>query len=545
MFKVFLVEDEIVVRESIRDNVDWESAGFTFSGEASDGEMALPMLEEIRPDVLITDIKMPFIDGLELARIAKKNMPRIRIVILSGYEEFTFAQQAIGFKASEYLLKPIGSEDLVKVLKKLADELEEETRERQQYTDLNRHLNDSIQLMRERFLNDLATGVVPSSDAVNRASGLGLSIIAHYYNVALVRTVDEREVDPHRLYSECLRAEELMGEILADNPDVLRFPRSLKEQILIFKGDDKAELESRCHQMCRTIKYEVENNTSIGITISVGSAWERVQGISQSLAEAEAAAKFRFIFGDTSIIDIKDAERANFRSAHKLQVDHEPILSCLRIGERDRLPELVSDFVDKVNSGALSSFLIGYAVVDLVFAVAKFVEELGGTAEQTLRGLDEIEQRIVTNENRDTLKEYLEDILSSAFEFRENRKQDKYGDIISSAKEYIRVAFSEPDVSLGTVSGHVSVSPSHFSTIFSQATGETFIEYLTRTRMAAAMELLKSTNLRSSEIAYKVGYNDPHYFSFIFKKRTGTTPSDFRRGGTATDQVKRQSVDVV
>ena len=123
MYKVFLVEDEIVVREGIRDNVNWENSNFIFSGEAPDGEIALPLIQEIKPDILITDIKMPFMDGLELSRIIKKNMPWVRIIILSGHDEFKFAKEAISIGVTEYLLKPISSSDLLKALNKVTVEI--------------------------------------------------------------------------------------------------------------------------------------------------------------------------------------------------------------------------------------------------------------------------------------------------------------------------------------------------------------------------------------------------------------------------------------
>jgi two-component system response regulator YesN len=128
-YKVFLVEDEIVAREGIRDNVDWKSAGFEFSGEAPDGEIALPMIEAVRPDVIITDIKMPFMDGLQLSKIIREHMPRSKIIILSGHDEFEYAQAAVKIGVTEYLLKPVSSQDIQGSLQKLAAQLDQERKE--------------------------------------------------------------------------------------------------------------------------------------------------------------------------------------------------------------------------------------------------------------------------------------------------------------------------------------------------------------------------------------------------------------------------------
>jgi two-component system response regulator YesN len=117
MLKVFLVEDEIVMREGIKNNIEWEREGYQFAGEASDGELAFPMIKEIKPDILITDIKMPFMDGLELSRLVKKELPNIKIIILSGYDEFEYAKEAIKIGVTDYLLKPMSGAKLLEAVK--------------------------------------------------------------------------------------------------------------------------------------------------------------------------------------------------------------------------------------------------------------------------------------------------------------------------------------------------------------------------------------------------------------------------------------------
>ena len=129
--KVFLVEDEIVVREGIKKNINWQQEGFEFAGEASDGELAYPLIQSAKPDILITDIKMPFMDGLELSRLVKKELPDIKILVLSGYNEFEYAKEAINIGITEYLVKPISGAKLLETVKKVAITIEEERQQRQ------------------------------------------------------------------------------------------------------------------------------------------------------------------------------------------------------------------------------------------------------------------------------------------------------------------------------------------------------------------------------------------------------------------------------
>jgi len=142
MYKVFLVEDEIVAREGIRDNVDWNLAGFEFCGEAPDGEMALPLIDSTQPDVLITDIKMPFMDGLQLCKIVRERMPSIKIIILTGHDEFNYAQDAVKLGVTEYLLKPVGVQDLYNVLERVASQLDQERQEQESLRRLKNQVED-------------------------------------------------------------------------------------------------------------------------------------------------------------------------------------------------------------------------------------------------------------------------------------------------------------------------------------------------------------------------------------------------------------------
>ena len=529
-YKVFLVEDEVVVRESIRDNVPWAGSGFQLAGEAADGEMALPLIQDIKPDILITDIKMPFMDGLELARIVRRNLPWVKIIIISGYDEFSFAREAISLAVTDYLLKPLSSADLLAALGKVARQIEAETEEREKIENLNRSLAGGRQLMAERFLGDLATGLVPPGEAIKRAGELGLDLLARCYIVAALTPQARSDGGAHRQYAEYLKAEDLIGSLLSANRDVVKFSRSLREIILVFKGEEPAELERHCYAVCHALKYEVERKTACVLTVRIGAARDRIQGIAESLRDAETAQSFAYIFGEDKVIGIEDARRANLKSADLLKLDSRAVAEGLRRGERGDIPALLEGYLARLASEPPASFYRGFAVAELGLAAARFVEELGGEVDLVLPELSQLES--MARVGQPELRGYLERLLGAAFDFREARKRGKYGDLILRARGYIDANFAELEISLHAVAREVNVSPSHFSTIFSQEAGRTFIEYLTDTRIRRAMELLKTTSLRSSEIAYRVGYKDPHYFSYIFKANAGCTPTEFRRRGS-------------
>ena len=154
MLKVFLVEDEVVMREGIKNNIPWEQEGFSFAGEASDGEMAYPLIQKTRPDILITDIRMPFMDGLELSRLVKQEMPDMKIIVLSGYDEFEYAKEGISIGITDYLVKPVSGAQLLEAVKKVGKLVEEEQEQRQFLKTFERERLENTQLARQKFFRD-------------------------------------------------------------------------------------------------------------------------------------------------------------------------------------------------------------------------------------------------------------------------------------------------------------------------------------------------------------------------------------------------------
>ena len=362
MYKVFFVDDEASMRAGIRESIDWEGTEFILAGEAPDGEMALSLMQEILPDILITDVRMPFMDGIELSRQAKKQMPWIKIVILSGHDEFEYAKQAIAIGVEDYLLKPVTSANLMETLTEISSRIDKERRS------------------------------------------------------------------------------------------------------------------------------NVENLIASMQDISIGG------------------------------------------KVPLLNIDKLPIIDKLRYASKADAAGFVENYLESFDNTARTSFIFLYYIfMDVLLSSSKIIEEYGGDAKEVLSeyfdagymlqdGVTDIEK----------IRSLLTAVLERVVEFRDTATGSKYSDIIVRAQEYIKNNYSDKDISLHTVAREVSVSPNHFSTVFSRETGETFINYITGVRIEQAKVLLKTTQMRTSDIGYEVGYNDTQYFSYVFKKQTGMTPKEFR-----------------
>ena len=187
MYKVFIVEDEIVVREGLRNSIMSGTESFVLVGEASDGEMALSIMKDVKPDILVTDIRMPFLDGLTLSRIMKKILPWIKIIIISGHDEFQYAKEAISIGVEEYLLKPVSAADMLASLDKLAHTIEQEKINLTSIENLKLQAQSSSDLIKERWLCDLVTGIVRTEDALEKGRDMGIDLIAHGYLIAIIK----------------------------------------------------------------------------------------------------------------------------------------------------------------------------------------------------------------------------------------------------------------------------------------------------------------------------------------------------------------------
>lgn len=523
LYKVFLVEDEIVAREGIRDNVDWKSAGFEFCGEASDGELALPLIEEVQPDVLITDIKMPFMDGLQLCKIVRERMPWVKIVILSGHDEFDYAQSAIKLGVSEYLLKPISAVEIRNVLQKVAAVLDREREERENLKRLQSQIKDNLALQRERLLLQLVVGGVSSTEAIEQCQQLGLKLIAKCYLVVLIR-VDSCDTAHHLDYSQYQQAQDLVSSLVSTHAGSFLIKKSLEELLLIVNGEDPEQLKQDGLFLARLIKEEVEGKVVCKVTFGVGSPQHRLTDISRSFVKALAIVKD----AEAGATSGETSEEKDLVETPKL--DQSLIERYLKSGLAQEFDGFFDDYLQPLAEAALQSHLVKhYIFVDIILTTAQFVSDLGGDVDQVIPEIQNVERFLVEVKTTDQIREAIRKIFSTALAFRNSQALHERTKLVYQAKAFIDEHFTDPNLLLNEVAARINLSPSHFSVVFSREIGESYKDYLTRLRIERAKELLRTTNLKCSEIAYQSGYNDPHYFSHVFKKNTGLPPQQFRQ----------------
>ena len=518
-YKVFLVEDEIVAREGIRDNVDWQSAGFEFCGEAPDGEIALPLIEKNQPDVIITDIKMPFMDGLQLSKIIREQMPWVKIIILSGHDEFDYAQSAIKLGVTEYLLKPINATEIQNVLQTVATALDQESEERKNLKELQSQIKDILTLQRERLLLQLVVGGVSSTEAIEQCRQIGLDIIAQQYLVVLIK-VHFYEDDGYVDFAKYQEIQSIVAELANMHPSAFFAQKSVQELLLVMNGADPEELKQDGLFLASLIQQDIEAGTGYRVSVGVGNVQQRLSDIFLSFAEALTAVNKS---NPNPPID-------NHNMAQMLQLEQSTVEQYLKSGLSIEFDTFFTDHLQPLGQAALQSTLIKhYFFVDIILTAAQFVIELGGDASKVIPQMDDMERFLVTIQTMDDMQDALRKIFTAVFLFRNNQAQYEKTKLIFEAKDFIDAHFTDPNLLLNEVAATVNLSPSHFSVVFGRETGESFKDYLTRVRIERAKELLRTTNMKCSDVAYQSGYSDPHYFSYVFRKNTGLPPQQFRQ----------------
>lgn len=517
MYNVFIVEDEPLIRDNLRKQIHHlaKSYPINFAGEAGDGELALASIIDIKPDILITDIKMPFMDGLELAHEAKKIYPWIRILFISGFDDFSYAKSAIQLQADDYLLKPIKEEELEDSLKLIIESLDDQ-KNQISVKDENEELL-SYEVHKNHFLNGLFKGDLSMGDVLKASEAFDISLAGKKVSVLLATNHYNKNFEDYFHFSEKLNR--FFGR---DSAILFSSISSRFIKLIIFHSDYDRLLE-KCYQTANTLIHELDIPSS-DIAVGIGPIVDRISDVAHSY---EMAKQLLHTYGNIrtekiiSFVDnIKDGELS---PSNPFKIDLADHLAQLSIEDSD-------DFIKTIDGSDLDTperqRMFRFFVLMEVDALLLKKQTDKASRIYTIKDPQEMGE---IAEHMDRYYKYLKHALTYLLEVDIHPSMSKYRSVIQQALTYIDEHFDDPDMTLKTVAEIVSLSPSHFSTIFSQSLGKTFIDYLTEQRINFAKKLLFTTEDKLASITLEVGYNDSNYFSYLFKKKEGLSPSEYRK----------------
>jgi two-component system, response regulator YesN len=547
VYKLILVDDEEEVRKGVLEKIKWTSLGYEIVGEAENGKDAFEIAERVCPDVVITDIKMPFMDGITLCEKLKYKFPMTKVIILTGFDEFDYAKKAIQLNVIEYVLKPISAEELTGVLKIVKSRLDDEIANKENLQNLKEYYRKSLPILREKFLSSLISNTINKDEIHEKSKTYRLNLEGNrflasiisidFYNIFGQRNSDEYpDLTENEMFSKAYDKDLMKFAVLNIAEEIIK-KHHLEiiflhnDQIVILsvsKQENSEELLERTLIILEEIRYNIEKYLKFTVTIGVGSICNEPMNLSYSYENAFKALDYRLILGNNRIIYIEDLEPESDRWIEFDELKEHSLVSSIKVGNitemKETLENLFEEIVDaKATFNDYQIYFLG--IMTTILKVAKDMK----VNMDSVFGLNFnlLVEMYKLNDIRE-VKEWIKGICIKIMSHICIERQDSCKLLVRKAKEYVESKYYENDLTIEKVCKYLHISPNYFSTIFKKETKLTFVSYLTQVRMNTAKDLLRQTNLKFFEIAEKIGYSEPNYFSYCFKKNLGISPSEYR-----------------
>lgn len=533
MYRVLVVDDEILVREAISENICWRELGYELVGTCQNGKEAMEFLAKNSVDVVLTDICMPYADGMELSEFIYKNFPETSIIIFSGFDEFEYAKKAIKYNVEEYLLKPVTASELSKVLTDLKEKKDRKKEQEKEIDLLNETYKKNKIFIKSKILADFITGSKTEKESFKDLREANIVLNAPYYRVAIAEIGLNSELfDPedqlkqqtslwafsvHNIIDEILTQHRVGVACLADNNRVF----------ILFQINKQTELNSKVKKICAEIRDKVEKYMKLGVTIGIGTSVKSQKYIYQSYEAAKNAMQYQYLFGENSIIDMEDMI-GNMNQDVEIDEKIDALIMLIKLNDGHKIDDTLNSIKETIKRALVDQNRSNLYLQQIVLAVSDTLRVSDLTDSIIYAQKNELLSNIASSKTLDEAMKFLRDYcIQVANELVVQKNTD--GKRALLAMDFIEKHYGDTNLNLNTVCSYLNISVSRFSTIFKNATGETFMEALIRTRIQKAKELLENTDLKNYEIADRVGFSDPHYFSVVFKKMTGKTPTKYAK----------------
>ena len=529
-YSVLLVDDEEDIIQIIMKKLDWESMGLTIIGHAANGVEALEMAEELTPDIVMTDIKMPYMDGLTLCRKLKELSRTIRVIIFSGFDEFEYAKEAIKMEAEEYLLKPVNAVELKEVFERVKNDLDQERAEKRDTEKLKSYYMESLPVLQESLYMALLEGRIKSGQIYKYMDTYQIRLPGPYYVVTVLhlssQSVEENGLDPFLMAMSAQK----YAEEQTDRRWRSRFLIYLGDIIMISQLSDKEEMLEYTNDLDRLCRMG-NRVLNVRITAGIGYLCNNLEQIPLSYQGAKQAVSYRVLYGNTmaiSIADVEPAERVemNWEDAYSSYIQQ--IIKKVRVGEQQGLEDAITEFTRWLSGAQLSMQQYRVVLMDLLAELFRFISSHQLNMEEIFESSQDVYTKVLQLESAEALGSWLVKICRNLQKAVTFERQDTTKVFVQNAVEYVKEHYADQDLSVEVICKKLNVSSAYFSTIFKKETGKTFVRFLTDYRMEQAVSLLMTGNDKTYMIAEKVGYAEPNYFSYVFKKQYGMSPSKYK-----------------
>lgn len=530
MYKLLLVDDEEDVREGVTQEIDWTSYGFEVIGKVENGKEALDFIERCVPDVVVTDIKMPFMDGLQLSEEIRKRFPIMKIIILTGFDEFEYAQKAVKLQIDEYVLKPFSAQELIDVLVKVKSQIDEEAAQKENIQLLMEHYQKSLPVLREVFLASLITRKLPQIEIREKAGNYNVHLDGDGFVVSVVSMDQPVEHEGHadrelpliavKQIAEEVAQKHQLGIVFHHNDHVVL--------ITVHPNRERDAVLSKTLSALEEIRQTVQTFMKFTVTAGVGAVTNDVTDIAYSYEESVLALDYRVVLGNNRVICIDDVEKRCVETVRFDELKEHALIRCIKVGTVQELQEIVEDLFRGIADAPVSIKDYQIYLLEILTTILKVAKSANLDVDEVFGENFHVFTEIQKFHTLHEAKNWMIGICTKIMNSIASDRQCTYKQLVAQAIEYAKNHYHENDISINKVCSHLHISPGYFSSIFKKETKTTFVNYLMQIRMEAAKELLRTTDLKTFEIAEKVGYSDPNYFSFSFRKMFGISPKEYK-----------------
>lgn len=533
MYKLMIVDDEPDIREGLQEVIPFEELGFTVVGEAENGIEALQTYKDVNPDVIITDIRMPLMDGLTMCREIRKEQQTIHFIFLSGYDEFEYARQAIELKSMRYLLKPISSIEFIEILKGVRADLDEEFNTIRDLDRLRQHFQKSLPILREILLSSLVSGNVSVQAALPTAERYSLSLTSDYYVLALIRVVGQED-NPSE---QAIREPELLGaavqtivqDVVLCKHKAHFFHYNDMFAVLFLMPDREDATFSGILTSLENTQKNLQHYLHAKALIGVSEPCDDLSRLTVCAGQALSALEQSGIFTSEQVLCVTDLESKASDEPSPDPNDLRALYNAIKSGDLEGSLAAGDRLIGALAETRPTPQLYRLYIMEMCSSIVKNTRDLVSYAGTDMAEITKDIEALTHCPPEAQAKKIVGDISRCLIRKIGSERTSNSRRLIDQSLEILMNDFCDENTSIESVCQKLHISTSYFSVLFKRETHKTFHQYLTDLRMDKAMTMLAQSDARTADVAQAVGIPDPSYFSYAFKKHFGISPSQARK----------------
>ena len=519
--KVLLVDDEKLERVLIRKGFDWEKHGFEIIGEASSGKEALEYVEHRKPEIVLTDISMPHMDGLELAEKILEKSPFCHIVIVTGYREFEYARRAVRIGVEDFLLKPVNMNDIAEITENIKGNILKERQQVEKEELLKASILADKDIVMESFFQRLVVKRIPKEEAIRKLMLYSCESLSDNCICLNIRLKENENVKRYEIEHEQI-LDYLKSERYQDSVCFVHYMQNIILYIINQEYDTATQIADKIHT-------SVKDKWGISTTIGISSRNYGYEGISKAFEESEKALSVSVFLGRNRCVTYQEYQEVMNQNQNSKEIDWEDFAFAITNSITEKTSEFVKEYVNLIRASKVTD--IEYLRLMTMNMLSKAGATLNkyGIGLTQLIGENRLFEEVRAIDTVDEIYKYLNDKLNQIMKFHESKRIKRGNKVVEEALAFVNNNIVNPDLSLKLVASNVYSNESYLSRAFKKEMGVSLIEYISKKRIEESIQLLNTTDLKVYEIAEKIGFRDSHYFSICFKKQTGLTVKEFRK----------------